>query len=151
MTILPNSTGTNRKSQRSLEIVYFLCCHWTQCQLYPKLNVYSIIDIEDGDGWIFMGVICVVASKEFLYIVILHYSYTPSLPLLPDPLWPGVVEPDRVLSMGQIERNCVLMLTWIVWNRTVWYFNWMLMLNWIVWNRTVFDIYLCVTKKLYLW
>ena len=28
---------------------------------------------------------------------------TPSLPLLPGPLWPGVVVPDRVLSMGQIE------------------------------------------------
>ena len=28
---------------------------------------------------------------------------TPSLPLLPDPLQPGVVAPNRVLSMGQIE------------------------------------------------
>ena len=27
----------------------------------------------------------------------------PSLPLLPGPLWPGVVSPDRVLSMDQIE------------------------------------------------
>ena len=33
-----------------------------------------------------------------------------SLPSLPGPLWPGVVAPDRVLSMGQIELNCVLML-----------------------------------------
>ena len=32
------------------------------------------------------------------------------LPLLPGPLWPGVVAPDRILSMGQIELNCVLML-----------------------------------------
>ena len=30
---------------------------------------------------------------------------TPSLPLLPGPLWPGVVAPDRVLSMDQIELN----------------------------------------------
>ena len=30
---------------------------------------------------------------------------TPSLPSLPGPLWPGVVGPDRVLSMGQIELN----------------------------------------------
>ena len=43
----------------------------------------------------------------------------PSLPSLPGPLCPGVVAPDRVLSMDQIERNCVLMLNWIVWNRTV--------------------------------
>ena len=27
----------------------------------------------------------------------------PSLPSLPRPLWPVVVAPDRVLSMGQIE------------------------------------------------
>ena len=27
----------------------------------------------------------------------------PWLPLLPDPLWHGVVAPDRVLSMNQIE------------------------------------------------
>ena len=37
--------------------------------------------------------------------------------LLPSPLWPGVVAPDRVLSMDQIELNCELMLYWIVWNR----------------------------------
>ena len=28
---------------------------------------------------------------------------TPSLPSCPGPLWPGVVAPDRVLSMGQKE------------------------------------------------
>ena len=39
---------------------------------------------------------------------------TPLLPSLPGPLGPGVVEPDRVLSMGQIELNCVLMLNRIV-------------------------------------
>ena len=35
---------------------------------------------------------------------------TPSLPSLPGPLWLGVVAPVRVLSMGQIELNCILML-----------------------------------------
>ena len=49
------------------------------------------------------------------------------LPLHPGPLWPGVVAPDRVLSMGQIELTAY----WIVWIRTFW-------LNWIVWNRNVF-------------
>ena len=46
----------------------------------------------------------------------------PSTPLslsLPGLLLPGEVEPDGVLSTGQIEVNCVLMLKWIVWNRTV--------------------------------
>ena len=35
---------------------------------------------------------------------------TPSLPSLPGPLWLEVVAPDRVLSMGQIELNCILIL-----------------------------------------
>ena len=34
---------------------------------------------------------------------------TPSLSLLLDPLWSGVIAPDRVLSMAQIELNCSLM------------------------------------------
>ncbi len=35
---------------------------------------------------------------------------TPLLPSLPGPLWPRVVAPDRVLSIGQIELNYVLIL-----------------------------------------
>ena len=35
---------------------------------------------------------------------------TPSSPSLPCPLRPGVVTPDRVQSMDQIELNSVLML-----------------------------------------
>ncbi len=35
---------------------------------------------------------------------------TSSLSSLPGPLWPGIVTPDRVLSMGQIELNCIFML-----------------------------------------
>ena len=34
----------------------------------------------------------------------------PSLPSLPGSLWPGVVALPRVLSIGQIELNCVLIL-----------------------------------------
>ena len=43
----------------------------------------------------------------------------PSLPSLLGALWPGVAAPDSVLSMGLIELNRLLMLNWIVWNRTV--------------------------------
>ena len=39
--------------------------------------------------------------------------------LFPGALWPGVVAADRVLSMGQIELNCVLMLNWIVGKKTI--------------------------------
>ena len=43
-----------------------------------------------------------------------------------------ITAPDRALSMGQIELNCILILNWIVWIRTVWQ-------NWIAWNRNVFE------------
>ena len=33
---------------------------------------------------------------------------TPSVTSLPSPLWPGVVTPDRALSMGQIELTTYL-------------------------------------------
>ena len=48
---------------------------------------------------------------------------TSSLPLLAGPLWSGVVAPERVLSMGQIELNCLLMLNWIIWNTTVYMYE----------------------------
>ena len=44
---------------------------------------------------------------------------TPSMPSLPGPLLPGEVAPDSILSVDQIELNCVLMLNWIVWIETV--------------------------------
>ena len=48
---------------------------------------------------------------------------TPSLSLLPGPLWPRMVAPDKVLCMGQIELICVLVLNRITWNRTVFIFK----------------------------
>ena len=44
-----------------------------------------------------------------------------SMPSLLGPLWPGVITPERVLSIGQIEQNCILLLNWIVWNGTVFF------------------------------
>ena len=44
---------------------------------------------------------------------------TPLLPLFLGPLWLRAVSLDRVLSMDQIELNCILMLNWIARNRTV--------------------------------
>ena len=41
----------------------------------------------------------------------------------------------RVISIDQTELNCVLMLNWITWNRTVLTLK-LLTLNWMVWNRT---------------
>ena len=42
-----------------------------------------------------------------------------SLSSLPDSLCPGAVAPDRVLSMGHIELNGVLMQNFIIRNETV--------------------------------
>ena len=77
------------------------------------------------------------------------------MPLLSALLWPGVVAPDRALSMGQTKLNCIVVLLLSNWNRTVLTFScvWtksVLILNWIVWigtiwlnliawNRNVFD------------
>ena len=52
--------------------------------------------------------------------VMLEHWEMPSrhfLSLIPGPFWPGVVTPDRVLSMGQRELNWVRF--WIVWTRSV--------------------------------
>ena len=67
---------------------------------------------------------------------------TTLLPSFPNPHWPGMVVPDRVLFMGQIELNGILMLNWITWNRTVFDIKTVLMLNWIVWIRTVWPNYM---------
>ena len=60
-----------------------------------------------------------------------------SLPLFHVPLWPRVVAPDSILSMGQIEVNCLFMQNWIAWYRTVFDIETVLTLNWIVWNGRV--------------
>ena len=38
-------------------------------------------------------------------IILWEMQSTPSLPSLSGPLWPRVVAPDKVLSMGQIKLN----------------------------------------------
>ena len=47
---------------------------------------------------------------------------TPSLPLLPGPLWPRMVAPDRVLSMGQTEQTVCKQMTdaksWLLYSNT---------------------------------
>ena len=74
----------------------------------------------------------------------------PSLPSLQGPLWPGVIVPDRVLSMSQIKLKCILMLNWIAWNGTVFDFETVLTQNWIDWNRTVLTFNCVWTKTIHL-
>ena len=47
---------------------------------------------------------------------LLGMQSTPLLLSLPGSLWPEVVAPDRVLSVGRIELNSVNTLSWIVLN-----------------------------------
>ena len=74
---------------------------------------------------------------------------TPLLPLLPGPLWPWVVAPDKGPIYELNRANGILILNWIIWlNRIAWnrnvfdkpylQLNCMLMLNWIIFNGTVF-------------
>ena len=68
---------------------------------------------------------------------------TPSLPSLSGPLWSGIMETDWVLSIGQVELNCVLMLKWIVWKKLFLYLivckqkKIVLKVTFIVWNRPI--------------
>ena len=63
----------------------------------PPFNECPGYDTEQSDGEVpVMLELCGMQS-------------TSSLPLLPGPLWLGVVAPDRVLSIGQIELKCLLM------------------------------------------
>ena len=49
-------------------------------------------------------------SEASVMLELWRMQINPLLSSLPGSLWPGEVEPDRVLSMGQIELNCVITL-----------------------------------------
>ena len=99
--------------------------HWLHlCTgVRPHPNKCHGYDIKQSDG------------EVPLMLELWGMQSTPLLPSLPGPLRPGVAALDRVISIGQTELNCVLMLNWITWNRTVLTLK-LLMLNLIVWNRT---------------
>ena len=63
-----------------------------------KKNEYPVYDTKQSD--------CEVPVMLELW----GMQTTPSLPSLPGPFWPEVVVPDRVLSIGQIELNYILIL-----------------------------------------
>ena len=81
----------------------------------------------------------------------LSTSSLPSPQIHTGPEWEHLI---MVISMGQIELNCITTLNWIVWNRIVLAFNsvWTKTIpilyliawnrtvwrNWIPWNRNVF-------------
>ena len=85
------------------------------CRIHPLLlcrrertpsNECSWYDTKQSDG------------EASVVLELWGMQSTSSLPSLTGQLWLAMVAPDRVLSRGQIELNCVLMLNWIAWNRT---------------------------------
>ena len=101
------------------------------CRGVSRLNECLGYDTKQSDG--------VIPALELL-----ETRSTPSLPSLPGLFWPGVVASDRALSVGQIELNCVLMLNWFVWNRTVFDIETVLSLKWFVWYRIELLTFECV-------
>ena len=79
----------------------------------PHRNECSVYDIKQSDG------------EVPVMLELWGMRSTSSLPSLPGPHWTRVVALDFILSMGQIEINCELMLKLITWNRTVLTFTWM--------------------------
>ena len=57
----------------------------------PSHNNYPRYDIKPSD------------SEALVMLELWGMWITPSLPLLPNPLWPGEVAPEKVLSIDQIE------------------------------------------------
>ena len=57
----------------------------------PLPNVYPIYDTKQSDGEVL--VMLELWGKQSISL----------LPSLPGPIWPGLVAPDRVLSMGWVE------------------------------------------------
>ena len=105
------------KSSQHRKIV---CVSLSSCQKTFKLKNVNKSFVPEPILWM-----SCISDSLCLFHTSIHYGYV-------------TVAPDRVLSMSQIGLNCVLMLNWIVWNRTVFdILSCILMQNWIVWNRIV--------------
>ena len=81
---------------------FYTCCRIYRLLLYTEVrsppNECPGYDTKQSDG------------EAPVKLELWEMRSTPSLPSFPGPLWPGVVAPDRVLPIGQIELNYVLML-----------------------------------------
>ena len=73
----------------------------------PPPNVCLGYDTKQSDG------------EDSVILELWGMQSIPLLPSLSDLLCLGVVAPDMLLCIGQIELNCVLMPNWIVYNRTI--------------------------------
>ena len=90
-----------------------------------RVDVIQIFDCSDGWGCrihrllLCRGVRTVNDGEVLLMQELWGIRRIPLLPSLPGLFWFRVVDLDRVLSVGQIELNCVLIVNWIGWFETV--------------------------------
>ena len=68
------------------------------CREVRLLNEYPAYDTKQSD------------REAPVMLELWGMMSTPLLPWLPGPLWHGLVAPYRVISIGQIELNCELIL-----------------------------------------
>ena len=111
------SHGLNTKLTRLDMVEQFLnnIQNVVEEQLYSILKeLHKIQHYEErGRPSFFAELILITYQSDGEVPVILeHWRMCSSLtlPSLPGSLWPGVVAPDRALSISQIELNCALML-----------------------------------------
>ena len=98
--------------QIKLNCVFML--NWIACNrtvLTFKLRTYAKMNCLKWN--------CFCKLNWIVMLELFGMRSTPSLPSLPGPLWPGMVAPDRILSMVKIELNCVITINWIACDRTV--------------------------------
>ena len=65
---------------------------------------------------------------------------TPLSLLLPGPLWPGVVAPDMgpIYGLNRVKQSLAFTVFM--------HLNCVFMLNWIIWNKTVLTLTLCIAQ-----
>ena len=90
--------------------------HWFSIYFCPVSESFRIHQLHLGRGVWFPQRMSWHDTKQSdgevpVILKLWRMQNTPSLQSLPGPLWPGVIAPDRVLSMGQIELNYILMLS----------------------------------------
>ena len=86
---------SKREAQSAAAVEYIDC---TSAEGNESPNECPGYDIKQSDG------------EVPVMLELWTMRSTPSLPSLPGPLGPGVVAPDRVLFMGRIELNYLLIL-----------------------------------------
>ena len=112
-TRLENFTAINKKD------MIFICPFVLGCIIHRLHLCRGVRPSNECPGY------CTKQSDwwDFSNAAAVGNAKIPSLPTLPGPLWPRVATSGRVLSMGQIELNCVITLNWVVWCKTVLTFN----------------------------